>query len=244
LNGHKKAFNFHREITDKEKQKDVAYLQQEYEDWNQLIQGKTNGSELINYISQETKNQLKELDKYCEKAKITDNMKDYLTKSIVLLGKYIYLQVKEFNQEHQSNEIIVDMNNEKILIDSFTFVHTMFRHFSQHIKQHQHGKSYHFDENIEFSTIPYFIQSVLECFKTISNSKQFKKHKLIILFNGKPYAIWLRPYTKYLKGNNVIKYLRVQTLYPIEERNDLSNLKTLAELKTNCGFSFLIDKNI
>jgi len=240
LNGYKKVFNHQGEIPIDRKRIDVSFLQKQYEDWNSFITNKSNGSELINYVSQETKHQLKKLDKYCERLQIGGHRKDYLKKSIVLHGKYIYLLVKEFYQELGKDEEIIELNGEKILIDGFTYVHTMFRHFSEQVKEHQSDKSYHFDENIGFKTVPNFLLNAIECFKNIAESNKFNNKYLKIVYNGAKYAIWFRPYTKYLKGNIKIDYYRVQTLYPIENKADLDGLIDYNEIKTNCGFSFLI----
>jgi hypothetical protein len=243
LNGTKKVINFNGEIPIERKRVDVAFLQKEYDDWSLFISEKLNGSELINYVSQETKYQLKELDKYCERLQIGSNRKEYLKKSLVLHGKYIYLLVKEFYQELGKEEETTELNGEKILIDGFTYVHTMFRHFSEQIKEHQADKSYHFDENVRFKSIPDFLLEAIECYKKIPESNTFNKRSLNFMFNGKIYAIWFRPFTKYLKGNKRIDYYRVQTFYPIENKADLDKLKDYKQINTNCGFNYLI-KNV
>lgn len=240
LNAYKKVFNYNGEVLIDRKRIDVGFLQKQYEVWNLFIRGKLNGSDLINYVSQETKYQLIKLDEYCDRLQIGRNRKDYLKKSLVLHGKYIYLLVKEFYQELGKDEEIIDLNGEKILIDGFTYVHTMFRHFSQHIKEHQTNKSYHFDENIGFKTVPTFLLKAIECYKHLSESKRFNNRNLNIIYNGKKYAIWFKPYTKYLKGSKKVDYQRVQTFYPIEKKDDLDELKDYDEIKTNCGFIYLI----
>ncbi|MCH4824611.1 hypothetical protein ML462_15665 [Gramella lutea] len=239
LNGYKPVFNFNGEIPLNEKNRDVAFLQKQYEDWKTLIAKKLNGTELINYVSQETNSQLKEIEKYCSKLLIGSNRKEYLKKSIILHGKYIFLLVKEFYQELGKNEEVIELNGKQILIDSFTYVHTMFRHFAQQIKHHQENKSYHFDENIGFKTIPNFLSDAIKCFKQSEESDSYKSDRLYIIFNEKKYAIWFRPFKKHLKGNRKVEYLRVQTFYPITNSADLEKLSHHKEISTSCGFRFL-----
>ncbi|AZJ36777.1 hypothetical protein [Tenacibaculum singaporense] len=241
LNGHKKVYDFDGEIPVEKKRVDVSFLQKEYDDWNSFISNKLNGSELINYVSQETKNQIKKLDKYCEKLSIGTNRKKYLKKSLTLHGKYIYLLVKEFYQELGKDEEIIELNGEKILIDGFTYVHTMFRHYSEQIKEHQTEKSYHFDKNIGFKSIPDFLLKAIKCYQKTPESNTFNNKCLNIIFNDRIYAIWFRPYTKYLKGNKRINYYRVQTFYPVENKNDLDKLNSYKQINTDCGFSYLIE---
>ena len=243
LNGNKKIFNLNGEIPIEKKRIDVSFLQKEYEDWSLFIDDKLKGNEIINYVSQETKYQINKLDKYCEKFQIGSNRKKYLKKSLVLHGKYIFLLVKEFYQELGKKEEIIELNDKKILIDSFTYVHTMFRHFSEQIKEHQINKSYHFDENVGFKAIPDFLLRAIECYKKIPESNTFNNRNLNIIFNDKIYAIWFKPFIKYLKGNKRVDYYRVQTFYPITNKIDLDELKDYEQINTNCGFNYMINKN-
>lgn len=116
----------------------------------------------------------------------------------------------------------------------------MFRHFAQEIKQHQNNKSYHFDENIGFKTIPNFLSNAFKCYKQTEAKEAFNRNNLYIIFNEKKCAVWFRPFTKHLKGNKKVDYLRVQTFYPLTNNTDLENLKGYKEIPTSCGFKFLI----
>jgi len=240
LNGHKKVINYDGEISFEKKKKDVAFLEKEYQEWDSFSKNKLSGSELINYVAQETNYQLKELDKYCDRLNIGSNLKKYLKKSIVLHGKYIFLLVKEFYQELGDKEEIIIVNDQKILIDAFTYVHTMFRHFAESIKEHQSGKSYHFDENIGFKIIPEFLSKILDCYKNIPESKAFNNKNLFIKFNGQIYALWFKLFSKYLKEQGQVKYFRLQTFYPVKNQSDLDGLVNHKEVKTNCGFIYLL----
>lgn len=241
LNGHKSVVDFYGEIPNDKKITDVKYLNKEYLDWESYIKDKTNGDGLINYVAQETNAQIKIAKKNCDKLLIGSHYRDYLKKSLTLHGKYVYLLVKEFYQELGSDNQIIECNNEKILIDSFTYVHTMFRHYAEGImSKNQLNKSYHFDENIGFKKIPNFLFDLLNCYKSLVISKQFNNQNIDFLINGKPYAIYLKPAIKNFKGKTQTKYLRVQTFFPIEEARELERIKTYITIKSDCGFDFLV----
>ena len=140
----------------------------------------------------------------------------------------------------KSDKQIIELNNEKILIDSFTYVHIMFRHYSERIKEHQVDKSYHFDENIGFKIIPNFIFELLNCYKSEIINQHFNNTNLYFVINNTTYGIYLKAVVKHLKGNIKIKYFRFQTFYPIEDLNDLKRLKSYKLYKSKCGFDFLI----
>ncbi len=116
----------------------------------------------------------------------------------------------------------------------------MFRHYSAHIKQHQQGKSYHFDSNIGFKEVPDFLSKTIECYKSQPESKSFDGRKIFLKFNSNPYAIWFRPFRRDEAGGIRKEYLRIQTFYPIEEPLELEKINKLTNLETNCGFSFAI----
>ncbi len=240
LNGHKAVIDFNGEIPLAKKKEDVAFLQNEYENWKIFLEDKLNGFKLINYVAQETRQQLKQLEKFCQNMQIGSRYKDYLHKTIVLHGKYIYLLVKEFYQELGKSEEIIEISGREILVDAFTYVHTMFRHYASHIKQHQIGKSYHFDTNIGFKEVPNFLIDVLTCFKNEISLEHFNSRNIFFQFNEKPYALWFRPFRIDLPGGKRKNYLRVQTFYPIEDLEELKKLDSAIILDTNCNFKFFI----
>lgn len=240
LNGHRPKYDYDGEISRNQKEKDVAFLKKEFDEWSSFIDNKQNGNDLINYISQETNHQIKELKKYCDRFLIGKNYFEYLKKSLVLHGKYIYLLVKEFYEELGTTQQIIEINNHKILIDPFTYVHTLFRHYASGIKEHQLDKTYHFDQNIGFKIIPETLLEILKCYQSISADILFDAKNINLKIDEKPYSIWLRPFIVYEKKIGRIEYLRVQTFYPIGNKSELDKLNNYKTLTTECGYSFYI----
>lgn len=239
LNGHREIMDYNGPVSKPQKEKDVAFLQKTYEEWEAYLENKSTGFGLINYVAQELKYQLKELDKYTLRLQIGSRYKDYLRKILFLHSKYIYLLVKEFYEELGTNEEQIEIQGEEILVDGFTYVHTMFRHFAAHIKKHQIKKSYHFDENIGFKEVPDFLLNALHNFKTLK--LPLNKRHLYFSFNDTPYAIWFRPFKKSLPGNIQNEYLRVQTFYPIENTREYTKLSTMTLLYSNTPFAFYVN---
>lgn len=241
LNGHNTVIGFEGEIPFDKKKDDARYLHREYIEWEKFISGKTNGTQIINYVAQETNAQLKILKKKSDKFLIGSRYRDYLKKSLTLHGKYIYLLVKEFYQELGVDSQVIEINGSEVLIDGFTYVHTMFRHYAQGImSKNQMNKSYHFDNNIGFKSIPNFLSGVLKCYGSLTISTGFNKQNIDFILNGKPYAIFFKPVEKNSKGNIKKQYLRVQTFFPIEEARELKRIEKYTPAASGCGFDFLI----
>lgn len=238
LNGHKQVIDPSGIISQKQKTLDVTYLENEYQTWKQLLIGRIQENNLIGYVARETEHQIKELHEYCSQSMLGSNYIKYLEKSLTLHGKYIYLTVKESFEEIGDTEINFNDGNNNFIIDSYSYVHTLFRHFAKSIKQHQIDKSYHFDQNIKFDNIPNFILELLKCYSTSNFSKSFNKQNIYFKFKGSYYAIWFRKLKKSLKGGVFIEFLRVQTLYPVENIEELEKIKKLKSEITNCDYKF------
>jgi len=153
LNGWKTASDAHGEIAVLERQRDAAFLHDAYEKWEKAMSSAIPKTDIIlDFVIEEFKNQKVKLDEYCKVAGITGFYKDYFDKSLVLHARIIYLLVSEFYEELNAFSESVPLFGVSVLIDGYFYVHTMFRHFAEHIKNHQQGKSYHFDKNIHFRT--------------------------------------------------------------------------------------------
>lgn len=238
LNGNKIVIDAHGEIPIERKRIDVEFLEKEYNAWKQFLKTKLNENNLIGFVARETEYQVKELYKFGVKRMLGSRFLSYLEKSLTLHGKYIYLTVQESFQEQGKEELTFDFDGNKILIDSYSYVHTLFRHYSQSIKEHQLDKSYHFDQNINFKDIIGFLLELLTCYSKSNSSTFFNKQNLYFKFKGVYYALWFKKVNKTLKGGAQTEYLRVQTLYPVQLKEELEKIGKLKSEVTNCGFEF------
>ncbi|MCD1117547.1 hypothetical protein [Chryseobacterium turcicum] len=238
LNGHKQVIDPSGVISEKQKTLDVTFLENEYQIWKKLLKGETQKNNLTGYLARETEHQIKELHSYGSQSMLGSNYIKYLEKSLTLHGKYIYLTVKESFEEIGNPEINFNDGNNNFIIDSYSYVHTLFRHFAKSIKQHQIDKSYHFDQNIKFDNIPNFILELLKCYSTSNFSKSFNKQNIYFKYKGSSYAIWFRKLKKNIKGGSTAEFLRVQTLYPVENSEELEKIQKLNSEITNCNFEF------
>ncbi|QEE49157.1 hypothetical protein FUA48_06055 [Flavobacterium alkalisoli] len=239
VNGHKKVVDAFGEIPLHKKKVDVEYLHKEYQEWLKFIENKQNQDNLLGYISKETGQQLKELRKYCQRTFAGSRYHEALKKSLVLHGKYIYLVVKEYYQEQSFTEQSISINNESIVINGYTYVHTVFRHYSQAIKQHQ-TKSYHLDMMIDYKNLPTVLYELLRCYNENIPPTSFNKQYIFFRFNETDYAIWFKRLTRYVKGNLKEDYLRLETFYPIMENRDKVKIAKMTLTNTNCGYSYYI----
>lgn len=141
LNGHREIMDYNGPVLKHQKEKDVAFLQKTYEEWEAHLEKKTNAFGLINYVAQELKHQLKESDKYAIRLQIGSLYKEYLRKTLFLHGRYIYLLVMEFYEELGENEEQIEVLCEEILVDGFLLMSTQGLDILQPISSNINPKS-------------------------------------------------------------------------------------------------------
>lgn len=239
LNGNRDIVDYDGILTTAKKSEDVNYLHNEYQNWASKINAQLNGNDLFSFVASETLHQIKILKKFSVTSLMGSRYFEYLKKSITLHGKYVFLTVKEFYEELNAQEQIIKIKHLNILIDPYSYVHILFRHYSKNIKKHQLDKSYHFDHNIDFKNIPLVLNDILNCYKNEIDHTHFNEQNIYVKINDTIYAIWFRKIIKNNKGNVKLEYLRVQTFYPVEAQYEVEKIKGMRIQKTS-KYDFLI----
>ena len=111
--------------------------------------------------------------------------------------------VLEYYQENNEVESI-EINRQNIRIDSFSFIHILFRHYAQVIKEYQAGKTYHEDLSIDYKNIPKELLRIIRTYNLLDNTN-FDNQKIYFSLNGKIYAVWFRAIRRSVRGGGVIE---------------------------------------
>lgn len=238
VNGWYPAWEWDREVKGAEKERDINMLSSHYESWYETIVKTDHRNDILQNVSTETRHHIRGIERYCRQQYLGSHRRNYLIKSIVLHSKYMYYLVCEYYEE---NEDIVraKINNNAIRIDSFSFIHILFRHYSQIIKEYQVGKSYH-DESFDYKNIPKELLRIIEAYNSLQ-PKSFDARRIYFLFRDRLHAIWFRSIRYNEPGGKVKTELRVQTLYPVEDIKEKEQAKLrFPETCTSGEFEFLL----
>jgi hypothetical protein len=240
LDGNGDIFYYKDFLDLSQKKKDREYIELQYQEWNGIINNPPARDIMLQYLSTETKHQIKEIERYCKTMQIGRFLKEYLIKSIVLHSKFIYLIVKEFYQELGKDEERVDFFGQPVVLDSFSYIHILFRHYSATIKQHQLDKSYHYNENIDYRNIPHFLKEVITKFKDNCTKNEFDRNRIYFSFTETIYAIWFRA-IKISKAGNVIETtLRLQTFYPLLKPSEKATINGFRKVTVEPAYVFFV----
>lgn len=214
------------DISLEEVQKDLQYLINEAKDWLIEIQKTNHSSELMKQISKETREQKKLLDNSPEFKEdiISKGTFRYRYKlwALLLMTKYVYLICLEIIETLKEFPFQLKINKHLIEYNEFSLVHIIIRHYAELTKQYETGKSFH---NLDFNPRQIVLDleqifNKIELVTTIENL-----NNIIFEQNDQLYEIWINEREKSKKGIGNIKILRLETFYPIQDKNRVETIK-------------------
>jgi hypothetical protein len=204
-------------------------LDKHYVSWsNDVINNFRIKNELLRHVHIETNRQLKALKEYCNRVGYGSNRYNYIAKGIIFHSKFLYLTVLEYYEETNKKEESITICGNKIIIDSYAYVHILFRHYAAIVKEHQVDKSYHIGD-FDHKQLPNEIFNILDKYAAIVKCDAFDKEKIFFKLNKTKYALWWKLTERQFKGKPKETVFRVETLYPVEAKRDLNKIAHLKE---------------
>lgn len=209
-------------ITGTEKERDIQMLEKHHQTWKQTVELTNHSDGLIQNVATETRHQIKEIKKYCKNEFLGSKKEKALIKSTILNSKYVFRFVQAYYQENPKVERYT-LDGKDIVIDSFGYIHILFRHYGQMIKEHQLNKSYHI-EGLDHKNLPKELISLVVSYSKIS-SGYFDGQKIYLKINNKFYGMWFREFNTNIKGGGTKSEFKLQTFYPVEDVKELKKIK-------------------
>lgn len=211
-------------VKEREKQLDISYLSQVASSWQNVINTTNHSDELLKQISKETREELKEVEK--NKGMLIfrrDKERYQLNKRRILLqSKYIYCTALLIFEMFENKDFVFNVNGQDIEINEYSIIHILNRHFSEVTKQN-FNKSYH-EEDIK----PKYLNKQLKEMMTIIDESKLLDNQNINNINFRykdtDYAIWINKRMKQEKGKGNIEFNRLETFYPIKNKEELNRL--------------------
>jgi len=210
--------NWNRIVTGTEKNRDIQMLESHHLQWKKTIEITDHSDNLLQNVSVETRHHIKEIKKFCKNEFLGSNKERALIKSMILQSKFFFRNVQVYYEENNQREFY-QIDGKKVVIDSFGFIHILFRHYGQLIKEHQFQKSYHI-EGLDYKNLPKEMIAIITAYSKIS-SGQFDGKKIYLKIKEKIYCICFREIKTNVKDRGTISEFRLQTFYPLEDTKKL-----------------------
>lgn len=211
-------------VGESEKKIDISYLSQAASSWQNIINTTNHSDELLKQISKETREELKIVEKNKRMLIFRRDRERYqLNKRRILLqSKYIYCTALLIFEMFENKDFVFNLNGQNIEINEYSIIHILSRHFSEVTKQN-FNKSYHGGD----IKPKYLNKQLKEIMTVIDESKHLENQNINNVnfrYKGIDYAIWIDKKTKQEKGKGNIEYNRLETFYPIKNKEELEKL--------------------
>jgi len=212
-----------------------AYFEKYYKHWvNEL---ETKKGLYLSIVYTETKRRLKDKSSINRKGQIDKTEYNCQIKKIYTISFFIYYQVKLFFDGLTEKYIILKVYDNNIIINIYSFVHILFRHYFPSLDDVNRDRS--LNDPLPFLNtdyLPYSIKEFLNLYfnydkKPINSSREF----LLFSFKRDKYIIWLQ--YKFLKEINDFGF-EFRTLYKCSGNIDLDKFEKYPEHKVDSNLSF------
>lgn len=212
-------------VEEREKRLDISYLSQVANSWQNAINITNHSDELLKQISKETREELKEVERNKGMLIFRRDKKRYELKKrrILLQSKFIYCTALLIFEMFENKDFVFNVNGQDVEINEYSIIHILNRHFSEVTKQN-FDKSYH-GEDIKPK---YLNKQLIEIMTIIDDSKYLDNQTINTIsfrYKDTDYAIWINKRIKQEKGKGNVEFNRLETFYPIKDKEELDKLK-------------------
>lgn len=225
-------------ISQEQKTLDAAFLEEQFQSWHPVVSKTNHKHTALQYITKESRDDIKEALRFARQIGDGSRRTDMIYKTLVIHNKYVFSHIEEYYQEHLVRQDVIQLCGWEVVIDSFVYAHVAIRHMASWTKFGRPGKTFFDDEHIAIDRLPRVIIDFLQEYERRIGCGKFDGRKIYFKFNNRNYVIWFDGYTRPVKGGRIRKFLRVESFYPAEIKNDPANIAKLKfeQVSSNLGF--------
>lgn len=215
------------EVEDKEKFKDLKTLQVISDKWQKELEIENHKDQILQELSSETRKDLKALDKKYPKLlrRFRKKQDDYRLQKdkLILQSKFIYLLTKSVIEDYHQSDFEISFSGEIIEFTSYSLIHITNRHYAEHIKDNN-TKTYHY-KNFLPKELHLNLKLILEEIDKLNVIDISLTNNIIFVYEGVFYHLWIEKKTKQVKGKGNVLFNRIQSFYPIYDKNKLREIQ-------------------
>lgn len=192
--------------------------------WETIIQSSRHSESLLQYLSKETREQLKKLKSICDKnRKLNFEIKK---RDILLLSKFMYLKIKFLFRGIPNFYKEFTFYGKTTHIDEDTLIHIFFRHYNPVLQELTGIDKSFFTPDIKFEDLMSFIENILKKIEYLNIFNISEINNIAFLYKSVNYRIYLKKVYIQKKGHKGnIEVERVSTFYPITDSQELYDLQ-------------------
>ncbi|QDK77159.1 hypothetical protein EXU85_00530 [Spirosoma sp. KCTC 42546] len=201
-----------------EVEKDLNYLYNVADQWKTIIYSNNQNNKVLEASCKEARDQLKLLEKSVrnfpfDKGKFLYKRKE---RGIILRAKYIYLLAKDVLETYSLQDLTLSIFGKEIVVNEYSIVHIVSRHFAAAAHQHFVDKTYH-NEEVHPKKMHLFLKKIFDIYSKHINPNGMSLDKIMFKFKGQLYIIYTSIQQIHLRGVGLHKYRRLNTMFPASE---------------------------
>ncbi|AZJ36443.1 hypothetical protein D6T69_13295 [Tenacibaculum singaporense] len=220
------------EVSLNEQTKDFKTLQKVINGWSKGIEIINHTDQILQEIAAETRRELKDLEK--KFPRLSRNFKkvkkayELQKDKIILQSKYIYHLTKSVMEDYDKSEFQIPFSGQTIELTIYSFVHIINRHYAAKIKD-KPEKTYH-HKNFYPKELHIDLKNILIEIDKLKKINIDNTDNIIFSFDNVVYQIWVQTRIKQVKGEGNVNFKRVQSFYPIYDKEKLKEINSNYEL--------------
>lgn len=224
---------FNKPIQDEENQQNVNFLEEIFNNWENVVSKREHKEYLLYRISVATEEMLNE--EFSKSAVYGNNWKIIKKRQLLLFYKYLYLKGKKVFKH--SDEYSFKISDSIIIYDCESYAH-IGRHFGKTLVPDLLNKSFFSRDFLPENTF----NILYDIFTKIDNSQFLKTYifrdlnQFYFEFNKVVYSIWIN----LANDKSGKKVLKVSSLYPAKDANEVSKYSQLQRIKIDNSLYFFI----
>lgn len=210
-------------VPTEEAQRDLKYMISQAEKWEGVITKTNHSHELLSQSAKEARKDLKKINAQFQMPVLNGSFKHRYAKWDVLLrNKYAY-HISQLIFEENNGTIILNLCNEIIEMNEYTYIHLINRHYAEITNRVQDGRSFHKREEFHPRNLHQTLQNYFNLIKNkVSTIRDFEA--IYIEIDSELFVVWTQLRTKSLKGKGNITYRRFESFYPVQQLKERSKV--------------------
>ncbi len=149
---------------------------------------------------------------------------------LILQSKFIYLLTKSVMEDYHQADFEIPFSGEILEFTSYSLIHITNRLYAQHIKNND-TKTYHY-KNFLPKELHLNLKLILVEIDKLNVIDISLTNNIIFVYEGVFYHLWIEKKTKQVKGKSNVLFNRIQSFYPIYDKNKLREIENEYTLVT------------
>ena len=224
-------------VTQEQKILDAGFLDGIYQDWRPFVYKLKHKYTELQFLTSEARKDMKATLDFNQRIGAGSRRMKVIEKTLVLHSKFVFSKIEEYYQEYELKKDTINLCGKEVVVDSYTYAHVGIRHMAPWAKFGRTDKTCHSAE-IDINNLPRVILNFIEDYEHYMGCVNFDERRIYFRYKNRNNVIKLEELSRPTKGGALMSYLRVQSFYPAELREDAERVNnlTLTMVSDDLGF--------